>query len=53
MGQLFLPAVAAVGLPAVYGFFGLVALLGSMWVQREVVETRGRSLQEIEALMAG
>lgn len=51
VGQMFLPAVAVFGLPSVYAFFGLVAVVGSYWVNANVVETKGRSLQEIEKLM--
>ena len=53
IGQTFLPALAAVGVSGVYMFFAAVCLLTVAFVNGTVVETKGRSLEEIEALMAG
>ena len=43
IGQLFLPAVGAVGVAGVYGFFALVCGLAVAYVDKEVPETKGRS----------
>ncbi|KAI7836406.1 hypothetical protein COHA_009737 [Chlorella ohadii] len=52
IGQLFLSAVGAFGVPAVYLFFAAVCFACVAWVGRAVVETKGRSLEEIELAMA-
>jgi hypothetical protein len=52
IGQLFLSAVAAFGVPAVYLFFAAVCFATVAFVGRSVVETKGRSLEEIELAMA-
>jgi len=51
IGQFFLATVTAVGVPAVYMAFATVCLLGSLYVQKAVIETKGKSLEEIEAAM--
>ena len=52
IGQLFLGAVAAYGLPQVYLFFAAVCGACLAYVPGAVVETKGRSLEEIELAMA-
>lgn len=49
LGQSFMGAVASYGLPAVYAFFGTVALVGAMYVTQVVPETKGKTLEQIEA----
>lgn len=51
VGQLFLPAVSAFGVAGVYMFFATVCLLAVAFVNSQVVETKGKSLKEIEAAM--
>ena len=52
IGQLFLGAVASFGVPTVYLFFAAVCFGCVAYVGRSVVETKGRSVAEIERLMA-
>ena len=52
IGQLFLPAVAAVGISGVYLFFAAVCGVALLFIKGQIVETKGRSLDEIEKLMA-
>lgn len=52
LGQTFMLAIKAVGLPAVYGFFGSVACLGALYVHTQVPETRGKSFDEIQKELA-
>jgi len=52
IGQLFLSAVSAFGVPAIYLFFALVCFACVAFVSKNVVETKGRSLEEIEMAMA-
>ncbi|GFR40716.1 hypothetical protein Agub_g1323 [Astrephomene gubernaculifera] len=49
VGQAFMGAVQAMGLAPVYGCFGLVALAGAAFVRRMVPETKGKTLEQIEA----
>lgn len=51
IGQLFLSAVSAFGVPAVYLFFAAVCFACVAFVSKAVVETKGRSLEEIELAM--
>ncbi|KAG2498051.1 hypothetical protein HYH03_003812 [Edaphochlamys debaryana] len=54
VGQTFMGAVQSYGLAPVYAFFGTVALLGSLYVRAKVPETKGKTLEQIEAeLRAG
>eukprot|EP01026_Neomeris_dumetosa_P069667 TRINITY_DN6898_c0_g1_i3.p2 TRINITY_DN6898_c0_g1~~TRINITY_DN6898_c0_g1_i3.p2 ORF type:complete len:325 (+),score=36.70 TRINITY_DN6898_c0_g1_i3:119-1093(+) len=53
IGQIFLNAVTRLGVSGVYAFFAFVCFLGSLFVQRSLVETAGRSISEIEQLMKG
>ncbi|KAL4437118.1 hypothetical protein ABPG75_004257 [Micractinium tetrahymenae] len=52
IGQLFLSAVSAFGVSACYLFFAVVCFACVAFIQRAVVETKGRSLEEIELAMA-
>lgn len=52
IGQLFLPAVGAVGISGVYLFFALVCGVTVLFTNSQLVETKGRSLDEIQKLMA-
>ena len=52
IGQLFLPAVAKFGVSTVYLGFASVCVLASLFVQTAVLETKGRTLEEIERAMA-
>ena len=49
VGQSFLAAVNSVGVAGVYLFFGLVSLLGVAYVSSTVPETKGKTLEQIEA----
>lgn len=51
VGQLFLPAVDAVGVAGCYLFFAAVCIAAILFVRAAVVETKGRTLEEIEVLM--
>jgi hypothetical protein len=48
IGLLFLSVVEKVGVSVVYLGFGSVCLGGALYVLKNVVETKGRSLEEIE-----
>ena len=49
IGQLFLPSVNKFGLPAVYVFFAAICGSTVLYTKSQVVETKGLSLEEIEA----
>jgi membrane associated rhomboid family serine protease len=51
LGQLFLPIVAAVGVSRVYCFFAVVCGLGAAFVSTFLVETKGKTPEEIGKLM--
>lgn len=51
LGQLFLQAVSAVGVSGVYCFFSVVCLIGVVFVQQVVVETKGKSADELKQLL--
>ncbi|EPS72935.1 hypothetical protein M569_01816 [Genlisea aurea] len=48
VGLLFLRVLESVGARIVYGVFGAWCCVGVVFVKRNVVETKGKSLQEIE-----
>jgi len=48
IGLLFLSVVEKVGVSSVYLGFGAVCLIGTLYVSKNVVETKGRTLEEIE-----
>jgi Sugar (and other) transporter len=52
IGQLFLPAVARYGVSTVYLGFAAVCVTASLFVAAFVLETKGRTLEQIEAAMA-
>ncbi|KXZ57026.1 hypothetical protein GPECTOR_1g927 [Gonium pectorale] len=49
VGQTFMAAVQSYGLAPVYTFFGLMALAGAIYVKSQVPETKGKTLEQIEA----
>lgn len=51
VGQAFLPAVDAVGVAGAYLFFAAVCVATVVFARGAVVETKGRTLEEIEAMM--
>ena len=51
IGQLFLPAVDAVGVSGVYLVFALVCAFTVVFANTQIPETKGKSLDEIEAEM--
>jgi hypothetical protein len=53
IGLFFLELVQRLGLQAVYTSFGVVSLLAIAFANSYIIETKGRSLEEIEMLMNG
>ena len=51
VGQLFLPAVSAFGVASVYTFFAFMCAAAVWFTSEQVVETKGKSLKEIETAM--
>lgn len=51
VGLLFLQLVQQFGLPAVYTSFGVVSLLSVAFAYSFIIETKGRSLEEIQMLL--
>eukprot|EP00892_Ulva_mutabilis_P006772 jgi/Ulvmu1/4467/UM002_0192.1 len=51
LGQLFLQTVSEFGISAVYCFFASVCLAGALYISLVLVETKGRTPQEIAKLM--
>lgn len=51
IGLFFLEAVQRFGLPAVYSTFGVTSLLAIAFANGFIIETKGRSLEEIEMFM--
>ncbi len=49
VGLLFPIMTASMPQPAVFAIFGVICLLGVLFIRTRVPETRGRSLEEIEA----
>lgn len=52
VSQTFLSLVAAIGEALTFGLFALFCAVGFAWVWRKVPETKGRSLEQIQALWA-
>lgn len=52
IGQMFLAAVNAMGVATCYTFFAVVCAAAVLFVNTSVVETKGRSLEDIERAMA-
>ena len=53
IGQGFLPAVESFGASAVYAFFAAFSFIGYVFAQTYVIETKGKSLEQISAEMNG
>ncbi|BFI24319.1 hypothetical protein MPTK2_1g10400 [Marchantia polymorpha subsp. ruderalis] len=53
IGLLFLEFVQRFGLSAVYTSFGVVSLLSVLFTNLYIIETKGRSLEEIEKILLG
>lgn len=51
IGQLFLPAVATYGVSKVYVFFSAVCFAAIVFTSKFLVETKGKSLEEISKEM--
>jgi len=49
VSQFFLTLVEVIGEPLTFGLFAACCVAGALWVWRNVPETRGKSLEEIEA----
>ena len=52
VGQLFLSAVGSFGISSVYMGFAAVCVVAALFVSTCIIETKGRSLEEIERAMA-
>ncbi len=50
VSQTFLSLVEAIGDALTFGLFALFCVVGWLWVYRHVPETKGRSLEQIQAL---
>ena len=50
VSQSFLSLTGALGEPATFGVFAVACAAGFVWVYRAVPETKGRSLEQIQAL---
>ena len=50
VSQTFLSLTGALGEPATFGLFAAFCAAGFVWVWRSVPETKGRSLEQIQAL---
>ena len=53
IGQAFLPLTRAYGIPTMYLFFAAVCVASLVYTRRELVETKGRSLDDIGRAMEG
>jgi hypothetical protein len=51
VGLMFLQLLKTLGTGLLYTFFTLVCLAAALFVKQNVVETKGRSLEEIESLL--
>ena len=49
LGLLYLPIIKKFGAPCLYAFFTIMSFLGMVFVREYVVETNGRTLEDIEA----
>ena len=49
LGLLYLPIINKFGAPCLYAFFTITSFLGMVFVREYVVETNGRTLEDIEA----
>jgi hypothetical protein len=51
VGQLFLPLASMIGVSGVYYFFAFNCAMAILFIAKFVVETKGRSFEEIATLM--
>jgi hypothetical protein len=51
LGQLFLQTVSRFGISPVYCFFATICIVGSFYISSVLVETKGRTPEEIMKLM--
>ena len=51
IGLFFLDFVERFGLSTVYGSFGIVSIVTVIFSNAFIIETKGRSLEEIEGLL--
>ncbi|KAH7295706.1 hypothetical protein KP509_27G061700 [Ceratopteris richardii] len=51
VGLMFLHLLERFGAPSLYSFFALVCCMAVLFVRRNVMETKGKSLEEIEAAL--
>lgn len=51
LGQLFLSTVQQFGISPVYCFFATICMLGAFYVSTVLVETKGKTPEEIADLM--
>lgn len=49
VGSFFLAAVASFSVSGTYAFFASVSLLGALFTRIALIETKGKTLEEIEA----
>ena len=50
VSEFFLTLVDGIGESATFGLFAFFCVVGGVWIYRQVPETKGRSLEQIEAL---
>jgi len=50
VSEFFLTLVGAIGESATFWLFAFFCVVGGIWIYRRVPETKGRSLEQIEAL---
>lgn len=51
IGQTFIAASEALGISAVYGFFGACSAVAALYVLQAVPETKGKSFSQIQTEM--
>lgn len=51
VGLMFLHLLETLGAGILYTFFTMVCLAAALFVKKNVLETKGRSLEEIESLL--
>ena len=52
VSEFFLTVIHAIGRPATFGLFAFFCVTGWVWIWRQVPETKGRTLEEIEQIWA-
>ncbi|HTQ01461.1 MAG TPA: sugar porter family MFS transporter, partial [Casimicrobiaceae bacterium] len=53
VSEFFLTLVDAIGESATFWLFAFFCVVGGIWIYRQVPETKGRSLEQIQALWGG